>query len=388
MKIGLLGFVTGDANKGCEALTYSFIQLLKEMIQIPFEIVCYVPVEGKGRNLQSHFNDLKITDKKLKLKDVHLSAIKELRSCDYVFDVTCGDGFSDIYFPKQALYTTLLKELVLVAGTPLILLPQTYGPFSDQRIERFAMHVIRKSRRVYSRDLMSTNYIHQHLKKKDVLTVTDLAFFLPYDTSKYSVAEGINIGINVSGLLWNGGFTDRNQFNLSVDYRNYICAVIESLHARGYRIHLIPHVIENENDSIDGDVCACNTLKERYPYLIIAPKFENPIDAKSYISKMDVFTGARMHSTIGAISASVPVIPFSYSRKFEGLYESLQYPYVIHGKHDDIKQAVEQTIAYIEEREKLQQNVNISRSIIGNYSHLLCCDLKQILGVEIDEKLL
>lgn len=71
MKIGLLGFVTGDANKGCEALTYSFIQLLKEMIQTPFEVICYVPAEGKGRNLQDYFKDLKISDKRLRLKDIH-----------------------------------------------------------------------------------------------------------------------------------------------------------------------------------------------------------------------------------------------------------------------------------------------------------------------------
>ena len=382
MKMGLLGFVTDDANKGCEALTYSFVQLLKQTIQVPFEIVCYLPVEGRSNKLQNYFKDLKITEKRLKIKDVHLSALRELRSCDFVFDVTCGDGFSDIYFPKQAVYTTLLKELVIIAGTSLILLPQTYGPFSDRRIERFAMHVINKSRRVYSRDLMSTNYIHQHLKHKDVLTVTDLAFFLPYDSSKYSVEEDkTNVGINVSGLLWNGGFTDKNQFGLSVNYQEYICGVIETLHSIGCAVHLIPHVIENENDSIDGDVRAGSALKERYPYLIQYPKFQNPIDAKSYISKMDVFTGARMHSTIAAISAGIPVIPFSYSRKFEGLYESLQYNYLIHGKHDETKQAVEQTIAFVKNRATLQHGVDMSRRIINEQLQIFCRDIEQILGV-------
>lgn len=96
---------------------------------------------------------------------------------------------------------------------------------------------------------------------------------------------------------------------------------------------------------------------------------------------MDVFTGARMHSTIAAISAGIPVIPFSYSRKFEGLYESLQYNYLIHGKHDETKQAVEQTIAFVKNRATLQHGVDMSRRIINEQLQIFCRDIEQILGV-------
>ena len=32
----------------------------------------------------------------------------------------------------------------------------------------------------------------------------------------------LNIGINVSGLLWNGGYTRNNQFGLKFNYKAYI----------------------------------------------------------------------------------------------------------------------------------------------------------------------
>jgi polysaccharide pyruvyl transferase WcaK-like protein len=35
--------------------------------------------------------------------------------------------------------------------------------------------------------------------------------------------------------------------------------------------------------------------------------------------------GARMHACIAAFSASVPVVPMAYSRKFAGLFGSLGY---------------------------------------------------------------
>ena len=34
------------------------------------------------------------------------------------------------------------------------------------------------------------------------------------------INEKFKIGINISGLLWSGGYTMNNQFDLSVDYKN------------------------------------------------------------------------------------------------------------------------------------------------------------------------
>ncbi|MGJ7723542.1 polysaccharide pyruvyl transferase family protein [Escherichia coli] len=39
--------------------------------------------------------------------------------------------------------------------------------------------------------------------------------------------------------------------------------------------------------------------------VVVAERFTNPITAKSYISSIDFFTGARMHATIAAFSAGV-----------------------------------------------------------------------------------
>ena len=54
-----------------------------------------------------------------------------------------------------------------------------------------------------------------------------------------------------------------------------------------------------------------------------------------------------MHSTIASFSSGVATIPFSYSRKFEELFNDLKYPYIIHGKSDDLDLAVNKTISYV-----------------------------------------
>ena len=40
--------------------------------------------------------------------------------------------------------------------------------------------------------------------------------------------------------------------------------LITSLLSLGYVLHLIPHVIENDNDKLDGDVQICSELYKKY----------------------------------------------------------------------------------------------------------------------------
>ena len=59
------------------------------------------------------------------------------------------------------------------------------------------------------------------------------------------------------------------------------------------QVHLIAHVIEN-NNGVDDDYSVCKLVHEKYPKTILAPKFESASEAKSYISTMNLFSGARM----------------------------------------------------------------------------------------------
>lgn len=71
-----------------------------------------------------------------------------------------------------------------------------------------------------------------------------------------------------------------------------------------------------------------------------------------------------MHSTIGALSSGVPVIPVAYSRKFNGLYETLQYPYIIDAKANiTCEKAIEQFFDYLKNKEMLTKAVDVSAQI-------------------------
>ena len=126
---------------------------------------------------------------------------------------------------------------------------------------------------------------------------------------------------------------------------------------------MIAHVISDTVD-IDDDYRVCEKLANENAGIILAPKFISPIEAKNYISGMDIFSGARMHSTIGAISSGVPVIPIAYSRKFNGLYHTLEYPYLIDAKAKiSCEDAIEMFMNYLEHREELVASISKAQEI-------------------------
>ena len=360
MRIGLLGFCFQDENKGCEALTYSFINMLRENLD-DLEI-CNLS-ENRLGEIPINFPSIKFFHHRLRIKKP-IDTINFLNELDWVYDITYGDGFSDIYNSRFVLMTTLQKLFVVKSKTPLVLLPQTYGPFKNRLLERFASYVIKKSQVVYVRDRLSKEYVKKISGVKAVET-TDLAFALPYERIDFETTK-IKVGINVSGLLWNGGFDgNKNQFGLTVSYRDYIEELLKYLLSDDkYEVYIIPHVLELYESSHDGDIEVCKHIKEKYSIRYMCENKTSSIDIKSYIAGMDIFIGARMHSTIAAFSSGVATIPFSYSRKFEGLYGDLDYPFLIYGKSDTTEEAIKKTIKYIKEYDKLLEASKVSMQYV------------------------
>ena len=84
--------------------------------------------------------------------------------------------------------------------------------------------------------------------------------------------------------------------------------------------------------------------------VLIAPKFKSPIEAKSYMSQLEFFTGSRMHATIGSLSAGVVTVPIAYSRKFSGVFGSLDYPFTLDAYALDTDGLVSQLFDYYDQQ--------------------------------------
>jgi polysaccharide pyruvyl transferase WcaK-like protein len=372
IEIGSLGLSFGSGNKGCEALAYSFLEAVEkiaakrnEKVQIiflkpiPFKQILKkrsVKAVKSGYFPKNDYPHLQFNTCFFLNKSGKVVFLNNVKKCKCVFDYTDGDSFTDIYGQERFFERTRVKKAVIDKNVPLILGSQTIGPFKDTKVRQLAVEVIKNCAEVYVRDNMSYAYTLKISGRKPKLT-SDIAFLLPFDKNENSSEDKPKLGINPSGLLWNGGYTKDNQFGLTVNYREYLREVIKEL-TDSFEIHLIPHAFRTDDvKTADNDLDAVKALHKEFPETIIAPIPETPMQVKSYIASMDIFTGARMHATIGSFSAGIPVIPFSYSRKFEGLFESLDYSYLIHGKEDSTDEAVNKTVRFVHERDTLKKEM-------------------------------
>ena len=348
MKIILSNAPVNNGNRGCVALAYSIMFLLDELLSgkgIKYEL--FLSGDGLGDNGRhsikvgdTHITfvslaDISATSVKQRLKQIFkykslAYARKAYREADFILDIGQGDSFADIYGKKRFDWIFSQYELGMKYKKPYCILPQTIGPFADEDSRKRAVEGIKYAQCVMARDKQSYDYVKELVSEKDVSEIIDVAFFMPYKRKAFD-KNFVHVGLNVSALLWHGGYTRNNQFGLKVDYQALIHALIKHfLLEKNVVLHLIPHVVGSERH-VENDYAVSYDLCEAYgsERLVLAPLFLDPIAAKNYIAGMDFFMGARMHSTIAAFSSGVPVVPMAYSRKFNGLFgDTLQYPYV------------------------------------------------------------
>jgi len=373
MKIGLMGFEFSSPNKGCEALTYSFLDMLDRYFTEKQEIEIYNFTEYDLGFLPKKYPRMYFEKIPFKLKDIKCKYLRKLRDCDVVFDVTMGDSFSDIYSLDYFHYLLKQKLVAAYVSRRYVLLPQTYGPFQSEKILGKIKSVLKHALEIYCRDALSQKLLKEKFGINHAILTSDMAFQLPYDKLLFSFQNTgkVRLGINVSGLLYKGGFHSENQFQMTVDYKKYIKDVMEYYLSKPeeYEIYLIPHVIDSCVNAKDDDTKAIGELKKAFPQVHVAPAFETPVEAKSYIANMDLFIGSRMHSTVAAFSSGVVTIPVSYSRKFEGLYHSVEYPFIINVREENNESALQKTIAYINKREELRSAQREAMSQIGTLNN-------------------
>lgn len=331
-----------NKNLGVGALAYSALSLLNDVLK-ENSIQADLSFFGTSKTGQ---DSIVIGDKIIPFKSVYGMDFYSLKSIvkllffprrfntltilnyDFVFDIAEGDSFTDIYGDERFRRILNSKRFFYFFKKKQILLPQTIGPFKNAKHEESAFKIMDKLDLVISRDRQSYDYTAKYLSAEKIIESIDVAFYMPFVQSYYS-KDKIHIGLNVSGLLWNGGYTKNNQFDMKTNYQVLIDTVLEYFSKNDkVQIHLVPHVVPLDH-AIEDDYSVSEEMKIKFPNVILAPRFSNPIEAKGYISGLDFFTGARMHACIAAFSTGVPVFPMAYSRKFNGLFvDTLEYDWM------------------------------------------------------------
>jgi colanic acid/amylovoran biosynthesis protein len=288
--------------------------------------------------------------------------IAALEEMTFVGDIRGGDSFSDLYGWRRFLTGFLASWTVVLVKGGLVHFPQTYGPYQRGWTRWLAGYLLRRSPVIVARDRESQR-VAQGLvgKAREVWLSPDVAFALEariparLETDP-PLASGQNpasdkeprpIGLNVNGLMYNGGYTRANMFGLKLDYAAMLPRLAETLlqHHPG-ELWLIPHTY-GPPESVESDPAACRKVRDALP-----PAVRNRVrivtgeydchEIKGVIGHCEFFVGSRMHACIAALSQGIPTVGVAYSRKFRGVFETVgMADWVVDGREVDAKAAVE-----------------------------------------------
>lgn len=385
--IGLLWHSVRSGNLGVGALTVSNIVLLREAcaaLSLRPRFVVLGPRETGRLYVQEP--DVEAVDIDGRFMSSPSGYWRTLRSLDCVVDIGAGDSFADIYGPKRFGYLWLTKFLAVMRGLPLLMSPQTIGPFLRQPWRRLAGYVMDRADAVLARDPLSHIAAGELAKRTRLRESIDVAFALPFERRR-PADEPINVGINVSGLLFNGGYGGGNQYGLDVHYADLMRAAIAALSARDdVTVRLLTHVVSTDLP-VDDDGRVTDLLAREFPKVERVPDFATPSDAKSYISGLDLLIAGRMHACIAAYSSGVPVIPIAYSRKFSGLFEGvLGYRHGVPVKGWSTQQALEYLVTAVDRRGEIKREIETGLSFVEEKLDVYRDELRRFLRHSAERK--
>lgn len=320
--------------------------------------------------------------------------LNTLAQADFVGDIRGGDSFSDIYGLTRLVIGSTPAIIALLMKKKLILLPQTYGPYETMAGRAIGRYIIQRSAHILSRDKEGISVLKKLMDnkplKQDVLFCPDVAFMLdsrrpgkldiePRLLSDKSVPL---IGLNINGLMYNGGYTRNNMFGLKMDYRDFAAKIaLTLLEKTSAHLLFVPHTY---NPAVESDPDACrdimNSLSGRYGdrmHLVVREYDQSEI--KGVIDLCDFFIGSRMHACIAAISQEIPTVGIAYSRKFHGVFESVGVgEMIVDGRSMNTDEAVEHVMKCYQNRDEMKSKLRVT---IGNAKQSIMATFKDILAV-------
>ncbi len=309
--------------------------------------------------------------------------LKALSEADFVGDIHGGDSFSDIYGLRNFVFGCIPDIIALLLGKRLVLLPQTYGPYKSRLAQCLAKVVMSRADLVLSRDREGLDVVRDitgnALDARRLAFCPDVAFSLAaMRLTEPAITPPLNsdhiIGLNVSGLLYNGGFTRNNMFGLKFDYKDFVYALAERLlQQTDANLILIPHTFTHDGH-VESDPEACRAVLASLADVssdrvhLVAAEYDQS-EIKGIIGQCDFFIGSRMHACIAALSQGIPTIGVAYSRKFKGVFESIGVSnMVIDARATGSEDAIQTILAWYENRRTsepiLQEKVSTAKQLL------------------------
>jgi polysaccharide pyruvyl transferase WcaK-like protein len=336
-RILLIG-INGAFNYGCEAIVRGTEAIIRQ--EYPDAEIIYASrrpeddrmrltgskVQITGKGVLRRYSAKNIFRKLLSFAGIRwypiMYSLKLLRSIDAVLLIG-GDLYTISSSGRFSLSFSKFGDAAERRGIPYILWAASVGPFTDNlgAKKAFTDH-LKNISLITARESATVDYLRVLGVCNNVISCADPAYLVTPEIKADHPRQrnGLTIGVNLSPLsVIQAGYSLEDSIYTQADTIQHLIRVLNA------HIVLIPHVICDFSD-VDDDLRYLRKVKKA-----IKPEYQSKITlldsddgfigVKKELIKCDLVIAARMHCAINALTAYVPTILVSYSRKAVGMGE-------------------------------------------------------------------
>lgn len=190
-------------------------------------------------------------------------------------------------------------------GKKVILLPQAFGPFTENQLVSAMETIIVSSDLIYTRDKISLDYLKAlNTKKSNIQLAPDYTSLVK--PKKYMPEKRQRVAIipNKKMLLFN----DDLYIKLITKAINYIEITMKK------HVDIVLHETKHDKTIVEQ---ICKNLRK--PIDVISN--ENPETLKAIIGNYEWIIGSRYHAILSALNQGVPSLVMGWSHKYDQLME-------------------------------------------------------------------
>lgn len=317
----------GSENHGCEALLRTSIMTLKDIEAVYTDNVQADQKYGLNQIVELRISQEEEFDDKIKkilykikyhlyrsnkvyYYHLYRKFIKNI-DANKVYVSIGGDNYC-YHFSE---WLEVLNKEINKQGAKTILWGCSIN--EDELEDRKAINDLEKYSLITARETLTYSMLKNKLTRPDIKYIPDTAFLLPEIKKNLPIGfdEGNTIGLNVSPVATKNACAGENLIGYIIEMVDYI------IDTTTYQIALIPHVVIDGND--DREILKKIQTKCKEPKRTVMIEDDNCMVLKGYISRCELFIGARTHATIAAYSTMVPTVVLGYSIKARGIARDL-----------------------------------------------------------------
>ena len=294
-----------------------------------------------------------------------------LVSFDEIEAVVDASGFAygDQWGHKKITATAKRAEFLKKKGKKIILLPQSLGPFTGDKVRKSFIKLVENSDLIFARDKTSLSNAkgvadNQNKIKYSPDFTGNLAGIIP---NNFSIPE------KPACIIPNHRMIDSTDQQTAEKYIPFLKSVYNTFEDKGMSPFVLVHEHVDYSVALELQNCIRKKIKIIYD--------DNPLVLRGILSKCYIVLSSRFHGLISTLSQSVPCLATRWSHKFERLMEEY--------KIEDYLVSPLDSVDLIHQKIELLDNAREREAVIDRISNTVASHIKmnEKMWEEVEELL-